>query len=65
MKRIIAVLSLSVFAAPAFAQPYEKTQFDRGLDNVEQSASSGQTISNTDAGNSVWANDHNFIAPAQ
>ena len=63
MKRIIAVLSLSVFAAPAFAQPYEKTQFDRGLYNVEQSASSGQTMTN--AGNSVWANDHNFIAPAQ
>jgi hypothetical protein len=62
MKRIIAVLSLSVFAAPAFAQPYEKTQFDRGLYNVEQSASSGQTMTN--AGSSVWANDHNFIAPA-
>lgn len=63
MKRIIAVLSLSLFAAPAFAQPYEKTQFDRGLYNVEQSASSGQTMTN--AGRSVWANDHNFIAPAQ
>ena len=64
MKRIIAVLSLSIFAAPAFAQPYEKTQFDRGLYNVEQSASSGQTLT-TNSGNSVWANDHNFIAPAQ
>ena len=63
MKRIIAVLSLSIFAAPAFAQPYEKTQFDRGLYNVEQSASSGHTMTNPR--NSVWANDHNFIAPAQ
>ena len=65
MKRLIAALSLSALVAPAFAQPYEKTQFDRGLYNVEQSASSGQTMTNTDAGNSVWANDHNFIAPAQ
>lgn len=63
MKRILAVLSLSALVAPAFAQPYEKTQFDRGLYSVEQSASSGQTATN--AGNSVWANDHNFIAPAQ
>ena len=63
MKRLIAVLSLAALSAPAFAQPYEQTQFDRGIYNVEQNASAGSTVSRAD--NSVWASDHNFIAPAQ
>lgn len=67
MKRTIAAVSLAMLSASVLAAevsaPYEKTQFDRGLYNVEQSASSGQTMTN--AGSSVWANDHNFIAPAQ
>ena len=45
MKRLIAVLSLAALSAPAFAQPYEQTQFDRGIYNVEQNASAGSTVS--------------------
>ena len=64
MKRIIAAVSFAVLAAPAFAAdrsaPYEETQFNRGV-SVEQSASSGSSA----AASGVWAQDHNFIAPAQ
>jgi hypothetical protein len=64
MKRIIAAVSLAVLAAPVFAAeiaaPFEQTQFDRVLTNVEQRASAGST---GEAG--VWAHDYNFIAPAQ
>ncbi len=56
--------------------PFEQTEFDRGLYNAGErrllaGASSGETRSDreiaTDAGaaRSVWANDHNFISPAQ
>jgi len=54
--------------------PFEQTEFDRGLSNAGErrllaGASSGTTRSDreiaTDAGHSVWANDHNFISPAQ
>jgi hypothetical protein len=64
MKRIIAAVSLAVLAAPALAAnglPFEQTQFDRGLYGTEQNASAG----NSRAQDSVWASDHNFIAPAQ
>lgn len=65
MKRIIAAVSFAVLSAPVLAAevsaPFEQTQFDRGLYNVEQNASSG----NTAAENRVWEKDHNFIAPAQ
>lgn len=65
MKRIIAAVSFAVLAAPVLAAevsaPFEQTQFDRGLYNVEQNASAGTT----GAGNRVWAQDYNFIAPAQ
>ena len=66
MKRILAALSLAVLAAPAFAvevsAPYEQSQVDRTLPNLPQrSASSASTRTE---GN-VWANDYNFIAPAQ
>jgi hypothetical protein len=64
VKRIIAAVSLAVLAAPVFAAeiaaPFEQTQFDRVLTNVEQRASAGST---GEAG--VWAHDYNFIAPAQ
>jgi hypothetical protein len=65
MKRILVALSFAVIAAPAFALdstlPYEQTQFDRGLYNLEQRASSGST----QAQDSAFAGDHNVIAPAQ
>lgn len=65
MKRILAAVSLVVLSASAVAAessaPYEQTQFDRGVYNVEQNASAG----NTGSESRVWENDHNFIAPAQ
>ena len=64
MKRIIAAVSFAVLSAPALAAnglPFEQTQFDRGINNSEQNASAG----NSRAQDSVWAGDHNFIAPAQ
>jgi len=65
MKRIIAAVSFAVLSVPALAAevgaPYEQTQFDRGLYNAEQNASSGSNTSES----RVWQNDHNFIAPAQ
>ena len=65
MKRIIAVVSFAVLSAPVLAAevsaPFEQTQFDRGLYGTEQNASAG----NSRAQDSVWASDHNFIAPAQ
>jgi hypothetical protein len=63
MKRVIVAASIAVFSASALAEnglPFEQSQFDRGIYN-EQSASAG----NSRAQDSVWANDHNFIAPAQ
>jgi opacity protein-like surface antigen len=64
MKRILAAVSLVVLSASAVAAessaPYEQTQFDRGVYNVEQNASAGNTSESR-----VWENDHNFIAPAQ
>jgi len=78
MKRIIAAVSFAALAVPAFAfaadasAPYEKAQFDRTLPNVEaavaaeQGASAGP--SNAAAGGlatGVWAQDHNFISPAE
>jgi len=66
MKRILVAVSLAVLAVPAFAAdvsaPYEETQADRALPNVqvkgERSKQSNSTQSNP------WANDYNFIAPA-
>ena len=66
MKRILAAVSFAVLAIPAFAAdvsaPYEETQADRALPNVqvdgERSKKSNSTESNP------WANDYNFIAPA-
>jgi len=85
MKRIIAAAAFAVLAVPAFAfaadtsAPFEKSQFDRTLPNVQiapvpeqrrASAGSTNTAGSTDAtgtgwATGVWANDHHFIAPAQ
>jgi hypothetical protein len=58
-----------------FEAPYEQSVMDRALLNIEPrrtrfAAAAGSTL--TDAGiettestESVWDNDHNFIAPAQ
>lgn len=77
MKRIIAAVSIAALAVPAFAfaaevsAPYEKSQFDRTLPNVQnpvaaERASAGPT--NAPGGtwaNGVWTKDHNFISPAE
>jgi hypothetical protein len=65
MKRTLLAVSFAVLAAPVYAlevsAPFEQTQFDRGLQNVEQSASTGASSTKE----SIWADDYNFIAPAQ
>ena len=64
MKRILLAVSFAVLAAPVYAveigAPFEQTQFDRGLQNVEQNASTGASKQDT-----IWADDYNFVAPAQ
>ena len=64
MKRLIAAVSLAVLAVPAFAAdrglPFEQTQFDRGISTQSDNASGGSSNAT-----GVWANDYNFIAPAQ
>jgi hypothetical protein len=65
MNRTLLAVSLALLAAPAVAleasAPYEQTQIDRQLPNLDGQASSGST--RAQAG--IWADDHNFIAPAQ
>lgn len=68
MKRIIAAVSFAVLAAPVFAAevsaPFEQTQIDRIVPNVQErddDASAGSS----NVKENVWANDYNFIAPAQ
>jgi hypothetical protein len=67
MKRIIAAVSFALLAAPVFAAevsaPFEQNQLDRVLPNIEARASNASVgaTGKTD----VWAQDHNFIAPAQ
>ena len=67
MKRIIAAVSFAVLAAPVFAAevsaPFEVTQFDRALPNVTERADNASSGATLDSG--VWAQDHNFISPAQ
>ena len=73
MKRILAAVSFIVVSVPVLAAenglPFEQTQFDRGIYSTEQKAEP-KAEQNASAGDSrtqdsVWANDHNFIAPAQ
>ena len=63
MKRILVAVSLVALSAPVFAYetsaPFEQTQFDRIL--PDSSASSGST----NVQGTIWANDYNFVAPAQ
>lgn len=63
MKRILAAVSFAVFAAPVLATPFEQTQLDRGITTYAEAerASAGST----NVGNSLWLQDHNFVAPAQ
>jgi hypothetical protein len=73
MKRILAAVSFAVLATPAFAveisAPYEDTQNDRVLPNIQTTAerskasNSSERKSNSKETN-PWANDYNFIAPA-
>lgn len=67
MKRIIAAVSFAALAAPVFAAevsaPFEQNQLDRVLPNVEVRAGSASVGSTGNA--DVWAQDYNFIAPAQ
>jgi hypothetical protein len=78
MKRLIAAVSFALITAPAFSveigKPYEQVDVDRALPNISESrtqvAASGATrsdreIATDERGGSVWAQDHNFIAPAQ
>ena len=77
MKRIIAAISFAALAVPAFAfaaeisPPFEKTQFDRTLPNVQnpvanERASAGSTNApGSSWATGPWANDPNFTAPAQ
>ena len=68
----ISVATPSAYVADSSA-PFEQNELDRrlpslGLDDVRYAAASGSTMSDassaSDAG-SPWANDHNFISPAQ
>lgn len=65
MKRIIAAVSFAVLAAPVFAAevPFEQNQLDRVLPNVE--ARAGDASVGSTGKTDVWAQDYNFIAPAQ
>ena len=62
MKRLIVAVSFAALSAPVLAAevgaPFEQTQLDRGIYNVEQNASAGQSAR-------VWQNDYTFIAPAK
>jgi hypothetical protein len=77
MKRILAVVSFAVIAGPAFAAevsaPFEQTEFDRHLPDVQVNTDRANTArANTDRASSgattakgPWADDYNFIAPPQ
>jgi len=66
MKRILAAVSFAVLVTPAFAAqvsaPYEDTQNDRALPNVQTTGERSKASNSKET--SPWANDYNFIAPA-
>ena len=69
MKRILAAVSFAVLAVPAFAveisAPYEDTQNDRVLPNIQirGARDSKASDSQSKTQSNPWANDYNFIAP--
>ncbi len=69
MKRIIAAVSFAVLAAPVLAAevsaPFEQTQLDRALPIILDQDADRASAGATSAKDNVWADDHNFIAPAQ
>lgn len=71
MKRLIVAVAIALSTAPAVAgAPFEQTELDRALPSIGSErvlvAQMGGTSYKSDEGNgSVWATDHNFIAPAQ
>jgi hypothetical protein len=68
MKRIIAAVSFAVLAAPVFAvevsAPFEQTQLDRAVPNVQERADHASSGS-TSGKEKIWANDYNFTSPAE
>jgi hypothetical protein len=64
MKHVLVALSLVALSAPVFAAevsaPFEQTQFDRVVPD-NGSATGGSTK----AEGNVWADDYNFVSPAQ
>ncbi len=80
MKHIIFAAAFALLAMPAFAAdtdtraPYEKDQFDRTLPDIQSPVLADRARASTGATTSaptgtwatgVWANDHNFVAPAE
>jgi hypothetical protein len=62
-------------SASAFGAPFEQSVIDRALPNIEPRSTrvaefkgdtrSDREIASEERAESVWANDHHFIAPAQ
>ena len=73
MKRLILAASIA-FSTAAFAdngKPFEQTELDRALPNLPEKATQyakadgGTRVdASSEATESPWAKDHNFIAPA-
>ena len=68
MKRILAAVSFAVLATPVFAvqvsAPYEDTQNDRALPNVQTKGERSNSAKSNSSESNPWANDYNFTAPA-
>jgi hypothetical protein len=67
MKRILTAVSFALLAAPVFAAeigaPFEQNKLDRTLPSFQEQGNASAGSSNV--GYRVWAEDHNFVAPAQ
>jgi hypothetical protein len=68
MKRLIAAVALGSVALSASAlevgKPFEQIDLDRALPNIERASVEAASSGNTQATQSPWANDWNFIAPS-